>query len=208
MYILSFTIGFIVVDSLLKYTRLNRGRYFTCNAIGTLVISWCTFSQTWSVVSLQQLPINQKQPIIAIDVALALIVYHICTYFFKIRYMDIIHHTSTCFILVFACMRTRYGEYTSIGMFALNAPDVLIFTIHALVHNQFMYRNLGKIIIVGLELFIRLPFTIIASYHGIISAITRNDSEQHWIIDVISGLFAIVNAYVYVGLSIKMLSRY
>ena len=131
-----------------------------------------------------------------------------CTYFFKIRYMDIVHHITTSFILVFAYMRTRHGQYTSIGMFALNAPDVLVFTIHALVHNQFISRNLGKIIIAGLELFIRLPFTIIASYHGITSAITRNDSEQHWIIDVISGLFAIVNAYVYVGLSIKMLSRY
>lgn len=207
MYIVSFTIGFIVIDSLLKYTRLNRGRYFTCNAIGTLAISWCTFSQAWNLVSLQEC-LNQEQPILAIDVALALIVYHICTYFFKIRYMDIIHHTSTCFILVFAYMRTRHGQYTSIGMFALNAPDVLVFTIHAFVHNQFMHRDFSKLIICCIEIFIRLPLTIIASYHGITSALTRIDSEQHWIIDIISGLFAIVNAYVYVGLSIKMLSRH
>ena len=76
MYIVSFSIGFVLLDTLLKYTRLNRGRYFTCNAIGTLVISCCTFSQAWNLVSLQEC-LNQEQPIIAIDVAFALIFYQV-----------------------------------------------------------------------------------------------------------------------------------
>ena len=121
--------------------------------------------------------------------------------------MDIVHHITTSFILVFAYMRTRHGQYTSIGMFALNAPDVLIFSLHALVHNNYIPRNLGKIVIVGLELFIRLPFTIIASYHGILGALIRIDPEQHWIIDVISASFALINAYTYVYISIQFLSK-
>lgn len=151
--IIPYIVYFSVFDLALTHFKLNGVYYISHIAHNLIVIS--------DVLT----PPYDSMPIHTVDLVIGFHLYHIILYFKKLRCIDWAHHILMCGILVLIYYENLGGLPLRFALFfTTGLPGICDYTILALERNGYVSNNSYRILSKHINVWIRGPGCVIASY--------------------------------------------
>lgn len=179
---------FVISDKMLGDTV--KGKYYLIHFINNMFITFYTYRNILEcltdIYKFQEYTTNPQ----TIIITFALHVYHIISYFDKLRFDDWLHHILMIAIVVPVGIFMNSGSLLGCGLFFLSGlPGGIDYLLLFLVRNKIIDRMLEKYINTYLNIWIRCPGCI---FHATISTLTLiKFADNYSYFNLISGFLCV-----------------
>ena len=167
--IIPYMIYFSIFDIILNHFKLN-GVYYILHVVHNII-----------VISDVSTPPYDSMPGHTIDLVIGFHLYHIVLYFKKLRFIDWVHHILMCGILVLIYYEDIGGRPLRYSLFfTTGLPGMCDYFLLALERNGYIGNNCYRIFSKHINVWIRGPGCVIASYEIAKFALYSLDHRKDW----------------------------